>query len=68
MSSLTSWMAMTSKREAISAMQRTAWKSRFGESPSDERHFEVRPPKARMFHVATSRLSSRRLGGMVSSR
>ena len=61
--SLTSWIAITSKRETISAMQRSARQFLFGESLSLLFQLSVRLPKARRFHVAISRLRSGILGG-----
>ena len=64
-SSRASSIATTSKRETMSAMQRKSKRSRLGESSWPERHFSVTRPKARRLQVATRRLRSRCLGGIV---
>ena len=63
----TSWMATTSKRDTISARQRTSKRSRMGSSSSSERHLSVRPPSARRFQVPTSRLRSTCFAGIAAS-
>jgi hypothetical protein len=60
-------MATTSKRETISAMQRTSKRLRMGSSSSSESHFSVSPPSARRFHVPTSRFRSSCFAGIVAS-
>src|SRR5918993_585337 len=67
-SSLASCTATTSNLETISDMHNKEWRSRLGESSSEDSHFSVRPPKARMFQVAISRFRSSALAGTASSR
>lgn len=49
-------------------MQRRSKRSRLGVSAGSARHFSVRRPRARMFHVAMSRLRSSCFAGIASSR
>jgi hypothetical protein len=56
-----------SKRETISAMQRTSKTSRRGSSPFSERHLSVTSLSALTFQVATSRFRSSCFAGMAAS-
>src|SRR5215212_1155416 len=49
-------------------MDSREWRSRLGESSSEDPHFSVRPPKVRRFQVAIGRFRSSALAGTASSR